>query len=88
LSNSGKVDCALFGGYVDILKKQMEKSGERMSVIVVQFVKIKIFRGCQYIWFKFSLYYNLMICIVFKFLFYFIRKCVTSECNEQNEVVC
>lgn len=42
---SGKVECALFGEYVDQLKKFMETSGEGMPVLVVQFAKIKIFRG-------------------------------------------
>jgi hypothetical protein len=42
---SGKCECALFGDYVDQLNKKMGKSGEGLPVIVVQFAKIKIFRG-------------------------------------------
>jgi hypothetical protein len=42
---SGKFDCALFGEYVDIMKKLMESAGAGMPVIVVQFAKIKVFRG-------------------------------------------
>lgn len=42
--DSGKVDCALFGDYVDELKSLMDRSGEGMPVLVIQFAKIKIFR--------------------------------------------
>jgi hypothetical protein len=45
LFSSGKVDCALFGDYVDELKSLMDRSGEGMPVLVIQFAKIKIFRG-------------------------------------------
>ena len=40
---SGKIECALFGGYVDNLQKLMGKAVEGMPVVVVQFAKIKIF---------------------------------------------
>jgi hypothetical protein len=43
--NSGKCECALFGDYVDELNKKIGKSGEGLPVMVVQFAKIKIFRG-------------------------------------------
>jgi hypothetical protein len=42
---SGKCECALFGGYVNELKKKMGKSSSGLPVVVVQFAKIKIFRG-------------------------------------------
>jgi hypothetical protein len=42
---SGKVECALFGDYVDELKKKMGKSACGLPIVVVQFAKIKIFRG-------------------------------------------
>jgi hypothetical protein len=42
---SGKCECALFGGYVDELKKRMGKSSTGLPIVVVQFAKIKIFRG-------------------------------------------
>jgi hypothetical protein len=45
LLNSGKCECALFGDYVDELNKKIGKSGEGLPVMVVQFAKIKIFRG-------------------------------------------
>jgi hypothetical protein len=51
---SGKCECALFGGYVDELKKRMGKSCSGLLVVVVQFAKIKIFRGdlLGYCWFS------------------------------------
>jgi hypothetical protein len=51
---SGKCECALFGGYVDELKKRMGKSCSGLPVVVVQFAKIKIFRGdlLGYCWFS------------------------------------
>lgn len=42
--SSGKVECALFGSYVDLLLKIMGKSANGMPVVVLQFVKVKIFR--------------------------------------------
>ncbi|KAK2426302.1 replication factor A protein [Trifolium repens] len=42
--HSGKCECALFGGYVNELKKKMGKSSSGLPVVVVQFAKIKIFR--------------------------------------------
>jgi F420-0:gamma-glutamyl ligase len=35
----------LFGDSVDSLKKMMGKSGEGLPVVVVQFAKVKFFRG-------------------------------------------
>jgi hypothetical protein len=40
---SGKVECALFGSYIDLLLKLMGKSANGMPVVVLQFVKVKIF---------------------------------------------
>ncbi|MCI12379.1 replication factor A protein, partial [Trifolium medium] len=42
--HSGKVECALFGDYVDQLNKMMGKAGDGLPVVVVQFAKVKIFR--------------------------------------------
>jgi hypothetical protein len=42
---SGKVECALFGSYVDSMQKMMGKSVEGLPVVVVQFAKIMLFRG-------------------------------------------
>ncbi|WJX11096.1 hypothetical protein P8452_01744 [Trifolium repens] len=42
--DSGKCECALFGDYVDSLKKMMGKSGEGLPVVVIQFAKVKLFR--------------------------------------------
>ncbi|KAK2364732.1 replication factor A protein [Trifolium repens] len=41
---SGKCDCALFGDYVGELNKKMGKAGQGLPVVVIQFVKVKIFR--------------------------------------------
>jgi hypothetical protein len=43
--HSGKCDCALFGDYVGELNKKMGKAGEGLPVVVIQFAKVKIFRG-------------------------------------------
>jgi F420-0:gamma-glutamyl ligase len=45
LFHSGKCDCALFGDYVGELSKKMGKAGEGLPVVVIQFAKVKIFRG-------------------------------------------
>jgi hypothetical protein len=43
--DSGKCECALFGDYVDDLTKKMGKSSPGLPVVVIQFAKVKIFRG-------------------------------------------
>jgi hypothetical protein len=45
---SGKVECALFGSYIDSLQKMMGKFVDGLHVVVVQFAKIKMFRGFGY----------------------------------------
>jgi hypothetical protein len=35
----------LFGDYVDEVKKKLEKSVAGLPIVVVQYAKIKIFRG-------------------------------------------
>lgn len=42
--DSGKIECALFGSYVDSLQKMMGRTTGGMPVVVVQFAKVKIFR--------------------------------------------
>jgi hypothetical protein len=42
---SGKCECALFGKYVDVLNKLMGKAADGMPVVLVQFAKVKIFKG-------------------------------------------
>ncbi|WJX17355.1 hypothetical protein P8452_07284 [Trifolium repens] len=42
--HSGKVECALFGDYVDELNKKMGKCISGLPIVVVQFAKVKIFR--------------------------------------------
>ncbi|PNX60356.1 replication factor A protein, partial [Trifolium pratense] len=43
--DTGKCECALFGEYADELTKKMGKSAvSGLSVVVVQFAKVKIFR--------------------------------------------
>ncbi|XP_057432581.1 uncharacterized protein LOC130725360 [Lotus japonicus] len=41
----GKNQCALFGNYVDVVKGFLSSDGYRMTVVIVQFVKIKTFMG-------------------------------------------
>jgi hypothetical protein len=43
--NSGKCECALFGDYIKELNKKMGKAGEGLRVVMIQFAKVKIFRG-------------------------------------------
>jgi hypothetical protein len=45
LINSGKCECALFGDYVDEVKRKIEKSSSGLPIVVVHYAKIKIFRG-------------------------------------------
>jgi hypothetical protein len=45
LSFSGKCECTLFGDYVDVLQRMIGKSPSGMHVVVIQFAKVKIFRG-------------------------------------------
>jgi hypothetical protein len=45
LLDSGKCECALFSDYVDELRKKMGKSATGLPIVVVQFAKVKIFRG-------------------------------------------
>lgn len=42
---SGSCECALFGKYVDALNKLMRKAVDGMPVVLVQFAKVKIFKG-------------------------------------------
>ncbi|GAU31614.1 hypothetical protein TSUD_63630 [Trifolium subterraneum] len=43
--NSGKCECTLFGDYVEELQRMLSRRDEGLPVVVVQFAKIKIFRG-------------------------------------------
>jgi hypothetical protein len=43
--DSGKCEIALFADYVDDLTKKMGKSSGGLPIVVVQFAKVKIFRG-------------------------------------------
>jgi hypothetical protein len=42
---SGKCECALFGDYVDEVNKKIEKSAVGLPIVVIQFAKVKNFRG-------------------------------------------
>jgi len=42
---SGRCECAFFGKYVDDLNKLMGKAADGMPVVLVQFAKVKIFKG-------------------------------------------
>jgi hypothetical protein len=48
---SGKCETALFGDYVDHLKQLMAKVDEGVPVLVMQFAKVKIFRGVFLVYF-------------------------------------
>jgi len=48
---SGKWEIALFGDYVDRLKQLMAKVDEGLPVLVMQFAKVKIFRGVFLVYF-------------------------------------
>ncbi|CAJ2644580.1 unnamed protein product [Trifolium pratense] len=43
--SSGKCECALCGDYVDDLSKKVGKTASGIPVVVIQFAKVKIFRG-------------------------------------------
>jgi hypothetical protein len=45
LSFSGKCECALFGDYVDELNKKIGKTSAGLPIVIIQFAKVKIFRG-------------------------------------------
>jgi hypothetical protein len=45
VKNSGKCECVLFGDYVDELNKKMGKSANGLPIVVVQFDKVKFFKG-------------------------------------------
>ncbi|GAU40429.1 hypothetical protein TSUD_397480 [Trifolium subterraneum] len=42
--HSGKVECALFGDYVDLFQDSIGKAVVGMKIVVVQFAKLKMFR--------------------------------------------
>jgi hypothetical protein len=44
---SGKCECALFGEYANDLQRMVGSCGGGLPVAVVQFAKIKAFRGCK-----------------------------------------
>jgi hypothetical protein len=48
---SGKCETALFGDYVDHLKQLMAKVDEGVPVLVMQFAKLKIFKGVFLVYF-------------------------------------
>lgn len=41
----GEIQCALFGNYVDVVKELVASNGYRMAVVILQFVKVKTFKG-------------------------------------------
>ncbi|XP_057442175.1 uncharacterized protein LOC130733903 isoform X2 [Lotus japonicus] len=43
--DKGKINCALFGNYVDVVKHYVATDGLRMPVLILQFAKIKTFKG-------------------------------------------
>lgn len=49
LIGRGKVKCAFFGNYVDIVKQFIATNGDELPVVVVQFGKIKSFKGIVFV---------------------------------------
>jgi hypothetical protein len=45
---SGKCECALFVDYVDEVNKKIGKSAVGLPIVVIQFAKVKIFRGNEF----------------------------------------
>ena len=41
----GKVQCSLFGDYVDVVNKYFAEGGHGLPVVIVQYAKVKTFRG-------------------------------------------
>jgi hypothetical protein len=62
--DSGKCECVLFGDYVDDLNKKMGKSSGGLSIVVVQFAKIKTFRSNVVLYVEFCKM-QLLVFIVF-----------------------
>jgi hypothetical protein len=86
---SGKIECALFGDYVDELNKRMGKTSDGLPIVVIQFAKIKIFRGSD-VFFLFypHMYYVFIFSNSFHLLDYisywlsFFRENIDSKCHE------
>jgi hypothetical protein len=45
LGRYSKVECTLFGEYVDLLKCLIGEKLDGLRVLIIQFAKVKIFRG-------------------------------------------
>ncbi|TKY53416.1 hypothetical protein E2542_SST24946 [Spatholobus suberectus] len=45
VDDKGKLKCALFGDYVDIVNEHLTTSGTQLPVVIMQFAKIKSFKG-------------------------------------------
>jgi hypothetical protein len=87
---SGKIECALFGDYVDELNKRMGKTSG-LPIVVIQFAKIKIFRGS--VFFVFFLLPSYVFCVCFfcnsfhlldyiSYWLSFFRENIDSKCHE------
>jgi hypothetical protein len=42
---SGKIECVLFGEYVSLFQELIAKNSGKFPVVVIQFGKVKLFRG-------------------------------------------
>jgi hypothetical protein len=61
---SGKCEVALFGEYVDILTKLMLSVESGLPVFLIQFAKVKIFRGMPLPLFLMLLYIHILLFVV------------------------
>ncbi|KAJ1411026.1 hypothetical protein SESBI_21561 [Sesbania bispinosa] len=44
--DKGKIQCTMFGHYVDLIKESLDSSGEQIPVVIAQFVRVKKYKGC------------------------------------------
>jgi hypothetical protein len=78
---SGKCECALFGDYVDEVKRKVDKSTSGLPIVIVQYAKVKIFRGNSIVFVM-----SFMLILMFDWLFdhevIVFRKGFSSECEQ------
>jgi hypothetical protein len=76
---SGKIECVLFGEYVSLFQELIAKNSGKFPVVVIQFGKVKLFRGF-FIFFYFITFVHLLFCfkkflnLVFSICFFIVDK--------------
>ncbi|KAJ1423484.1 Nucleic acid-binding, OB-fold [Sesbania bispinosa] len=45
VDDKGKIRCALFGDYVDIVKEHLAITGTELPVVIIQFAKVNLYKG-------------------------------------------